>query len=86
MSWQVWETQGYEPDRATLEKAAAAGAEVQVTHDLCEAVSGADVVYTDVWASMGKKQEEQQRAQAFKALQVGTCGSCGGPWVLPGAV
>ena len=39
-----------------------------------QAVKGADVVYTDVWASMGQKDEAETRKQQFKGFQV--CNSC----------
>ncbi len=41
-----------------------------VTHDPESAVFGADVVYTDVWASMGQESEAQKRAEAFRPYQV----------------
>ena len=37
-----------------------------------QAVKGADVVYTDVWASMNQKEEAETRKQQFKGFQVGT--------------
>jgi ornithine carbamoyltransferase len=43
---------------------------VTVTHDPEAAVFGADVVYTDVWASMGQEDEAQKRAGAFRPYQV----------------
>ncbi len=43
---------------------------VTVTHDPESAVFGADVVYTDVWASMGQESETQKRAEAFRRYQV----------------
>ena len=43
---------------------------VTVTHDPEAAVFGADVVYTDVWASMGQESEAQKRAEAFRPYQV----------------
>jgi ornithine carbamoyltransferase len=55
---------GYEPDAAILERARAA-TRVVVTHDPREAVAGADVVNTDVWASMGQEEEAAERARAF---------------------
>lgn len=61
---------GFEPDREIFESAASAGAEVTVTHDPAEAVSGADAIYTDVWASMGQEGESGDRRQAFAAFQV----------------
>jgi len=62
--------EGFEPDREIFESAAAAGAEVAVTHDPAEAVSGADAIYTDVWASMGQEGEAGDRKQAFAPFQV----------------
>jgi ornithine carbamoyltransferase len=46
------------------------GAEILCTQDPREAVSGADVVYTDVWASMGQEVEAEQRRQVFQPYQV----------------
>ena len=46
------------------------GAEILCTEEPRRAVSGADVVYTDVWASMGQEAEADQRRQAFAAYQV----------------
>ena len=46
------------------------GAEILCTHEPHLAVSGADVVYTDVWTSMGQEAESQQRRQAFADYQV----------------
>ncbi|RJR28612.1 MAG: ornithine carbamoyltransferase [Candidatus Latescibacterota bacterium] len=42
----------------------------EVVHDPREAVRGADVVYTDVWASMGQETEKERRAKAFASFQV----------------
>ena len=46
------------------------GSRISVTNDPFEAVQGADVVYTDVWASMGQESEAEQRAGIFKPYQV----------------
>jgi ornithine carbamoyltransferase len=55
---------GYDPDPAIL--AAAAGrATITVTRDLRDAVRGADVINTDVWASMGQEDETAARQRAF---------------------
>jgi len=65
---------GYEPSREVVERAAAAAAEsggsVRVTTDPREAAEGADVVYTDVWASMGQEDEAEQRRAVFGPYQV----------------
>ncbi|HEU0052279.1 MAG TPA: ornithine carbamoyltransferase, partial [Longimicrobium sp.] len=55
---------GYEPNAEILERARSA-AKIVVTHDPREAVEGADVVNTDVWASMGQEEEAQKRARDF---------------------
>jgi ornithine carbamoyltransferase len=52
---------GYEPDEKALTIARESGAEVDVTSDPEEAVRDADVLYTDVWTSMGKEDERDQR-------------------------
>ena len=41
-----------------------------------QAVKGADVVYTDVWASMGQKAEAAKRRAVFSSFQVGLCLVC----------
>ena len=65
---------GFEPNSgivASAKKVAVkTGAKIQVTNDPVAAVHGADVVYTDVWASMGKESEAAERKQTFVAFQV----------------
>jgi len=65
---------GYEPDaeiaRAAEQIAALTGATVQVGNDAREAVSGADAVYTDAWASMGEEDEAIERRKIFMPFQV----------------
>lgn len=62
---------GFEPDAKTVEKARKAGiSKIEITNDPKEAVKGADVVYSDVWASMGQKEEAEYRRQVFKGFQV----------------
>jgi ornithine carbamoyltransferase len=50
--------------------AVASGAEILATEEPQEAVSGADVVYTDVWTSMGQEAEAEERCQVFRRYQV----------------
>ena len=52
---------GYEPDERALEVARGSGATVEVTNDPAEAVRGAEVLYTDVWTSMGQDEERERR-------------------------
>ncbi|XP_009759090.1 ornithine transcarbamylase, chloroplastic-like [Nicotiana sylvestris] len=62
---------GFEPDEETVKKAQQAGvSKIEITNDPKEAVRGADVVYSDVWASMGQKEEAAQRRQVFHGFQV----------------
>lgn len=61
---------GYEPSRAIVERARSTGAKVVVTQSVEEALAGADVVYTDVWASMGQEREAVERAMSFRDYQV----------------
>jgi ornithine carbamoyltransferase len=61
--------EGFEPDRGRFEKASRA-AKVVVTEVPEEAVEGAHVVNTDVWASMGQEAEAEQRRNAFKGYTV----------------
>jgi ornithine carbamoyltransferase len=56
---------GYEPDAGILERARA-HANIITTTDPREAVEGADVVNTDVWASMGQEEESAKRAADFQ--------------------
>ncbi|KAK4771036.1 hypothetical protein SAY87_031568 [Trapa incisa] len=62
---------GFEPDERTVEKARQAGiSKIEITNDVREAVRGADIVYSDVWASMGQKEEAPYRHQVFQGFQV----------------
>ena len=65
---------GYEPDSKVVaqgkKEARKNGSEVRVTNDPKEAVKGADTIYTDVWASMGKEKEHLERVKILKPYQV----------------
>ena len=65
---------GYEPNliayNDSIEDAKKTGAKIEVIHDPMEAVKGADVVYTDVWASMGQETETELRRKIFMPYQV----------------
>ena len=54
--------QGYESDDSFIESARAAGANVTLTRDAAEAVSGADVIVTDTWVSMGQEHAHNKIA------------------------
>ena len=61
--------EGYDPDKAILDRAQSV-ANVRVVRDPSEAAQGADVVNTDVWASMGQEDEQAIREKAFKGYIV----------------
>jgi ornithine carbamoyltransferase len=58
MSFVAATPPGYEPPGETIE----------LTHDPREAAAGADVLYTDVWTSMGQEEERQRRLEAFRGF------------------
>jgi len=60
----------YEPHEAIFGAAHAAGAKVSVTHDAAAAARDADVLYTDVWTSMGQEDEADQRRRDFAPYQI----------------
>ena len=63
--------EGFEPDKKVLDFAAgAAGCKFEITRSPKDAVKGADVIFTDVWASMGQEGEAEKRQKAFKGYQV----------------
>ena len=61
---------GYEPDPGVMADARRKGGSVTVTTEPDEAMRGADVIYTDVWTSMGQEAEKLQRQEAFARYQV----------------
>jgi ornithine carbamoyltransferase len=65
---------GYEPNPKVVskgkEEGKKSGGQVRVTNDPQEAVRGADIIYTDVWASMGQEKEHEKRVKIFKPYQV----------------
>jgi len=74
MDFRIASAQGYRISTALVEKAeslaSASGAAVVCVESPQEAVRGADVVYTDVWASMGQEEERVERRRAFDGYQV----------------
>ncbi|MFD0870499.1 Ornithine carbamoyltransferase [Chlamydia abortus] len=66
--------EGYGPDREMVdvsrEIAAQTGSKLEIVTDPKEAVADADIIYTDVWASMGQEEEQAQRVAAFSQYQV----------------
>ena len=61
MSFVAATPEGYEPHPNAVEAAREAGGEPEIVHDPQEAARGADVLYTDVWTSMGQEEERERR-------------------------
>ncbi len=61
---------GYEPPQNILDFAKGYPGMFEMTSDPFKAAEGADVVYTDVWASMGQESEKAEREKAFAGIQV----------------
>ncbi len=65
---------GYEPDAAIMREAkqvaTQGGSELMLTSDPRKAAANADILYTDVWASMGQEKEHAQRVKAFAGYQI----------------
>jgi len=77
MAMTVASPEGYEPNQLIVKSAAREAQKARtpppvVTRDPMEAVAGADVVYTDVWTSMGQEAESEARVQAFQGYTVST--------------
>ncbi|MBE0448604.1 MAG: ornithine carbamoyltransferase [Actinobacteria bacterium] len=66
--------EGYEPNPEVVEFAKSLirniNHKITVTNDPFEAAKGADVIYTDVWASMGQEEEHEERLKVFRPYQV----------------
>jgi ornithine carbamoyltransferase len=65
---------GYGPNPEILKKAQSlakiSGGEIEIVEDPLKAVKGADVIYTDVWISMGDEGEQDKRRKAFRPYQI----------------
>ncbi|WP_227353266.1 ornithine carbamoyltransferase [Haladaptatus salinisoli] len=62
--------EGYEPSEDALARAKSRGPAPTLTHDPTEAVADADVVYTDVWVSMGEEEERESKLADFEGFQL----------------
>lgn len=76
VNMKVGAPKGYEPDKAVLAEskniAEKNNATVELFNNAFDAVKEADVIYTDVWASMGQEEEAKARKEIFKDFQVNT--------------
>jgi ornithine carbamoyltransferase len=61
---------GYEPNTGLVAECQKRGAKIEVTTSVTDAVRGADVLYTDVWTSMGQEEETAVRRERFAAYQI----------------
>lgn len=65
--------EGFEPDENVVKETQETGlSSVSVSYDSYSAAAGADVIYTDVWASMGQEEEAAERKKIFEPFQVNT--------------
>ncbi|MFH1457866.1 MAG: ornithine carbamoyltransferase [Candidatus Omnitrophota bacterium] len=74
LNMKVGSPRGFEPKNSVFKEAKrfakATHAAIELFHNPKEAVKGSDVIYTDVWASMGQEKETQSRKKVFKPFQV----------------
>ena len=74
MHFSVATPPGYEPNAVVtqnaVEDAKLTGGSITVGHDIFAAAKDADILYTDVWASMGQESERQERKEIFKNYQI----------------
>jgi ornithine carbamoyltransferase len=74
MRMRVASPPGYEPDAGIVEEAKriakGSGGQIDIVQDPRKAVSDADVLYTDVWVSMGMEKEQEERERTFRPYQV----------------
>lgn len=62
---------GFEPDLKALSKTMSLGnADIEIVNDPARAASGADVLYTDVWVSMGQEKDAKKRKEIFRPYQL----------------
>ena len=69
-SFTICPPSGYEPDKGIWAASEKAGARIALERDPAKAVSGADIIYTDVWASMGQEKEREERLKVFAPFQL----------------
>jgi len=62
--------EGYDPDPAVVQRARSAGGRIAIVRDAREAAAGADVLYTDVWVSMGQEAEADEKVEKFRSFQI----------------
>jgi len=74
VNFKIAVPKGYEPKKeiinCALDFAEKSGGKIEICNKAEEAVRGADFIYTDVWASMGKEEEYEERKKIFKPFQI----------------
>ena len=74
LNMKIATPKGYEPMKEIVSVAkkfaALSGSKIEIMNDPWCAVKGADVIYTDVWVSMGQEKDAKKRLKAFKSFQV----------------
>lgn len=74
LNMNVASPKGYEPDKSVIKEAIefakTSGSSIKLFNNPKDAVSNADCIYTDVWASMGQEKETKKRKKIFKGFQV----------------
>jgi ornithine carbamoyltransferase len=68
MAFRIACPKGFEPDQEVVRAARESGASVEIFHDPREAAAGADVLYTDVWVSMGQESDASSKQNAFEGF------------------
>jgi len=68
MAFRIACPKGYEPNEEIAEIARQNGAEIAILHQPGEAANGADILYTDVWASMGQEAQAKEKKRAFEGF------------------
>ncbi len=68
MNFRIACPKGYEPNEEVVQEARAIGGGVEIMHDPKEAAQGADILYTDVWASMGEEAQAAEKRHAFSGF------------------
>lgn len=61
---------GFEPDSELVSRIIRSGSSIEITNDPVKAATGADVIYTDVWISMGQEREKEEIIETFEPFQV----------------
>jgi ornithine carbamoyltransferase len=70
MNFRIACPKGYEPNEEIVQEARVIGGSVEIMHDPKAAAQGADILYTDVWASMGEEAQAAEKRHAFSGFTV----------------